>query len=77
MSKDSDVWWISPAAIDDLTIKEIEGGFNLSAPDGTECSAWLSYYNESDERRAVFTAAFVDLLTQRLNQLKEQDGHPK
>lgn len=77
MSKESDVWWISLEAISDLTIEEIEGGFSLSAPDGTECSAWLSYYNESDERREIFNAAFVEMLRQHLETLKEQDGYPE
>lgn len=77
MSKESDIWWISPEAIDDLKIEEIEGGFTLSAPDGTECAAWLSFYNESDERLETFNAAFVEMLKQRLENLEKQNGCPE
>lgn len=69
-----EIWWPSAKAIEDLTIEETEEGFTLQAPGGTECDAWLSYYNESDERRETFNAAFVEMLKQHLERLKDQNG---
>ena len=70
-----EIWWPSAKAIEDLTVEETEGGFVLHAPDNTECGAWLSYYNESDERREAFNAAFVEMLKQHLESLKDQNGY--
>lgn len=68
-----EIWWPSPEALNDLTVDEIEGGFALEAPDGTECADWLGYYNSTDELREQFNAAFVKALTDYIRKL-EQDG---
>ncbi len=73
MMEGNDIWWPSKRALNDLTIDEIEGGFTLSAPDGTECADWLGYYNSTDELRELFNAAFVRALTEYIQKL-EQDG---
>jgi len=60
-------WWPLPGAIDDLTVEETEGGFTLSAPDDTECAAWLQHWNATEERREVFQAEFETALTNFVN----------
>lgn len=64
------VWWPSPEALRDLTVEDAEGGFTLSAPDGTECAAWLGHYNQTDELREQFNRAFVACLAQHLERLE-------
>ena len=68
-----EIWWPSSSSLNDLTVEEIEGGFTLSAPDGTECADWLGYYNSTDELRERFNSAFVKALTDYIRKL-EQDG---
>jgi isopropylmalate/homocitrate/citramalate synthase len=68
-----DIWWPRVSALEDLTIDEIESGFTLSAPDGTECADWLAHYNSTDELRERFNAAFVRMLAEYIQKL-EQDG---
>jgi len=73
-----EIWWPSPQALEDLTVEDAEEGLSLSAPDGTECAAWLSYYNETEERREEFNQAFTAVLTDYIatfNQTNE-DGSP-
>lgn len=74
MPENQSVWWIRPKDLDDLTVEEVEGGFDLSAPDGTECAAWLSYYNQTEELRQTFNDAFVEMLMEHLENLKEHHG---
>ena len=68
------IWWPSPEAIDDLTIEETEEGFELQAPDGTECARWLSYYSRTEELHKTFEAAFVEVLKQHLENLENKNG---
>lgn len=65
-----EIWWPSPEAFDDLTVEDAEHGFTLSAPDGTECAAWLDHYNQTDELREQFNEAFTACLKQHLERLE-------
>jgi hypothetical protein len=60
--------------LDDLTITEIEDGFQFSAPDGTQCAAWLSYYNSTDELREEFSELIISALKTRLEEIEGQHG---
>lgn len=71
-----DIWWPSPDVLDDLIIEEIPEGFSLSAPDGTECSAWLGYYMESEERQEQFNKCFLDAIITYAKHLEETNGSP-
>jgi hypothetical protein len=71
----TEIWWPHPGALDDLSVEftdEEEGGslIHLSAPDGTECADWLSYFNETEERRAVFERAFIQSILDQITMLK-------
>lgn len=70
----TDIWWPHPSALDDLTVEETEDGFTLSAPDDTECAAWLAYFDETDERREVFSVALTDLLLKKANETLNAHG---
>lgn len=65
-----EIWWPSPEAFDDLTVEDAEHGFTLSAPEGTECAAWLDYYNQTDELLEQFNRAFTACLKQHLERLE-------
>ena len=56
------MWWPHPDAFDDLTVTDTETGFELSAPDDSECALWLEYYNSTKELHNEFETAFVDML---------------
>ena len=71
---DLGMWWPHPDAFRDLTVEDAEYGFDLSAPDDTECGAWLAYWNQSEEHKKVFNDAFIKLLTDRLDQLEIENG---
>lgn len=73
------IWYPSPGAFDDLTVTDTEQGFELSAPDGTECADWLGYYNSTEELHEEFEREFVAMLTEHARRLeadgsKEQDA---
>jgi len=70
----TEIWWPHPSALDDLTVEETEEGFTLSAPDDTECAAWLSYFNQSEERREVFERAFEGVIHDFLEKLKHVEA---
>jgi hypothetical protein len=61
--------------LDDLTITEIEDGFQFSAPNGTQCAAWLSYYDSTDELREEFSEMIISALKTSLNEAQEQHGN--
>jgi len=71
-----EIWWPAPDAFQDLSVEDSEEGFTLSAPDDSECAAWLNYYNQTEELREKFNQAFTQVLTDYLNQLTEQNGSP-
>lgn len=59
------IWWPSPEAIRDELKANFEPdglSFTLSAAEGTECSDWLNYYNQTDELRQTFAAEFLQTL---------------
>lgn len=67
-------WWPSPDALNDLVAEETEEGYQLSAPNGTLCSDWLTYWSETPEREALFSKEFQKVLLDHANQILEQHG---
>lgn len=72
----TEIWWPRPSALDDLTVSftDHEDGsstIHLDAPNGTECADWLSYFNETEERKAAFERAFLQSL---LDQIEIQNN---
>ena len=72
----TEIWWPHPSALDDLSVSftDHEDGsatIHLSAPDDTECADWLSYFNETEERKAAFERAFIQSL---LDQIEIQNN---
>jgi len=56
------MWWPHPDAFDDLIVTDTETGFELSAPDGSECAIWLEYFNRTEELHEEFETCFVETL---------------
>lgn len=71
------MWWPDPSAFDSLDVTDTEDGWQLSAPDGTECAAWLAHWNQDKEHRAVFHDAFLQILLEKSNSILEQYGENK
>lgn len=67
------MWWPSPKDLEDLEVEENEGGLSFSAPEDSECSAWLQYFSQTEELRLEFENEINNCLLLYLNQ-KEQDG---
>lgn len=65
------MWWPAPEALDDLSIKENEGGFTLEAPDDTECGSWLKFWSQSEEHQQFFNEQFVKTL---ISYIESNDG---
>ena len=63
---DSTFWWPHPDALLDLTVEDSEGGFVLSAPDHTECGAWLHYYSQNEEYHKLFEQHFTEAIRKNL-----------
>ena len=68
------MWWPHPDAFDDLTVIDTEEGFELSAPDKSECGLWLGHYNSTEELHKEFETAFVEMLRDAAN--KELTNQP-
>lgn len=68
------MWWPHPDAFDDLTVTDTEEGFELSAPEGSECALWLDYFNSTKELQEEFETAFVQMLREAAN--KELTNQP-
>ena len=68
------MWWPHQDAFDALTVTDTEEGFELSAPDGSECALWLEYFNFTEELHKEFETAFVQMLREAAN--KELTNHP-
>jgi len=64
------IWYPSQQSLNDLTVTEIESGFEFSAPNNTECAKWLGYYNSTNELREEFNAAIVGAITDRIKELE-------
>ena len=69
-----EMWWPAPPAMEDLTVEDAEEGFTLSAPDDTECAAWLTYWNQDEAHHEVFEKEFNKVLTHYLNRTLEKNG---
>ena len=65
------MWWPDPKALQDLVVEETEHGFELSAPDDSECGYWLRYFTETEELKQEFQN---ELETCLLNYIKVHDG---
>lgn len=68
------MWWPSPEALEDLTVEDSEHGFELSAPDETECGAWLNFWSQDEKHQKTFNDAFVEVLKDYLNFLETENG---
>ena len=68
------MWWPSPEAFEDLTVTDIETGWQLSAPDDTELAAWLNYWSQDDEHHEFFQTVFVKTLTEHAEIVLENYG---
>jgi hypothetical protein len=66
------MWWPAPEAIQDLVVTDCEGGFELSAPEETECANWLSYWSQSPLHVKFFSEEFVSTLLSYLESLNVQ-----
>lgn len=64
------MWWPSVESLDDLTLTDIDGGWQLSAPDDTELAAWLNYWNQDEEHLKFFNVEFVAALLAHLERTK-------
>jgi hypothetical protein len=69
-----EMWWPSPEAFEDLTVEDAEYGFDLSAPDDTECGEWLAYWNQDEAHHKVFEEEFTAVLRNYANQVLENHG---
>ena len=68
------MWWPSPEALEDLTVEDAEHGFDLSAPDDTECGEWLAYWNQDEAHHKVFEEEFIAVLRNYANRVLENHG---
>jgi hypothetical protein len=71
---DTEMWWPSPEALNDLIVEDAEYGFDLSAPDGTECAEWLAYWAQDESHHKVFEEQLIEILTLYSNQILETHG---
>lgn len=69
-----EMWWPSPEAFEDLTVEDTETGFDLSAPDGSECGDWLAHWNQDEEHHKVFNDEFIAILTNYAKGVLESNG---
>jgi hypothetical protein len=69
-----EMWWPSPEALEDLSVEDAEHGFDLSAPDGTECGEWLTFWNQDEAHHKIFEEEFTAVLRNYANQILEKHG---
>ena len=69
-----EMWWPSPFAFNDLTVEEAEHGFDLSAPDDTECGEWLAFWSQDEAHHKVFEDEFTAVLRNHANKVLENHG---
>jgi hypothetical protein len=69
-----EMWWPSPEAFDELTVEDAEHGFDLLAPDDTECGKWLAFWNQDEAHHKVFEDEFTAVLLNYANQVLENHG---
>jgi hypothetical protein len=68
------MWWPSPEAFEDLIVEDAEHGFNLSAPDDTECGDWLAFWSQDEAHHVVFEKEFIEVLRNYANRVLENHG---
>jgi hypothetical protein len=68
------MWWPSLEAFEDLTVEDAEHGFNLSAPDDSECGDWLTFWGQDEAHHAVFEKEFIEVLRNYTNRVLENHG---
>lgn len=68
------MWWPDPSAFEDLTVEDAEHGFDLSAPDGTECADWLGYWSQDEEHHKFFEQEFIKILIEHSQHILNQHG---
>ncbi len=71
---DIEMWWPSPEAFEDLTVEDAEYGFDLSAPDGTECAEWLAHWAQDEAHHKVFEVQFIKVLSDYANKILNTNG---
>jgi hypothetical protein len=69
-----EMWWPSPSAFDDLTVEDAENGFDLSAPDDTECGEWLAFWAQDEAHHKIFEDEFIEVLRNYANKALETHG---
>ena len=69
-----EMWWPSPEAFEDLTVEDAEHGFDLSAPDDTECGEWLAFWNQDEAHHLVFEKEFTAVLSHYANKILDANG---
>jgi hypothetical protein len=69
-----EMWWPSPSAFDDLTVEDAENGFDLSAPDDTECGEWLAFWAQDEAHHKIFEDEFTAVLRNYANKVLETHG---
>jgi hypothetical protein len=70
------MFWPHPDALNDLEVEETENGFDLSAPDDTECGEWLKHYSSTEELRLEFQAEFINALITHIEKTNGKDEIP-
>jgi hypothetical protein len=68
------MWWPSPDAMNDLVVEEAEYGFDLSAPDDTECGEWLAFWNQDEAHHKIFEEEFTTILRHYANRILDAHG---
>jgi len=65
--------WPTPESFKDLTILELPngGGFEFSAPEGTECANWLNHYNQTEELKKEFCKLIINAILAYIEKDKE------
>jgi hypothetical protein len=69
-----EMWWPSPEAFEDLTVEDAEHGFDLSAPDDTECGEWLAFWSQDEAHHKIFEEEFTAVLRNYANEILTQNG---
>jgi len=68
------IWVPAPEALEVLQVEETDEGFELSAPVGTPCAAWLDYYNSTEELHEEFNTFLVDAIMEQVNHILKEHG---
>ena len=69
-----DMWWPSPLAFEDLIVEDTEHGFELSAPNDTECGEWIAFWNQDEAHHLIFEREFTAILSHYVNEILDANG---